>query len=54
MATWDFAEEAVKEAGHILTTGGALLDAVEAGINLVELNTKVDSVGFGGLPNSEG
>ena len=32
----------------------SLLDAVEKGINVVEDDPNVDSVGYGGLPNAQG
>lgn len=54
IATWPFGKSAVEVAGEILTNGGSALDAVEKGINVVELDTNVTSVGFGGTPNSEG
>ena len=34
--------------------GGSLLDAVEKGVNVVEDDPNVTSVGYGGLPNAEG
>jgi len=38
-----------------MITGGAdVLDAVIAGVNIVELDPLDDSVGFGGLANAEG
>jgi len=54
IATWGFGAAAVQAAGPVLSAGGAALDAVEQGINAVELDPSVDSVGFGGLPNAEG
>jgi beta-aspartyl-peptidase (threonine type) len=41
----------IKAAMQILRTGGTALDAVEAGIRLVEDNPADHSVGYGGLPN---
>jgi len=41
-------------AFRILASGGASLDAVIAGANVVELDPEDTSVGFGGLPNEEG
>jgi beta-aspartyl-peptidase (threonine type) len=38
-------------AMQVLRAGGTALDAVEAGIRLVESNPEEDSVGLGGLPN---
>src|ERR1051326_4961718 len=37
-----------------MPAGEAVLDAVIAGVNIVELDPKEDSVGYGGLPNAEG
>jgi N4-(beta-N-acetylglucosaminyl)-L-asparaginase len=37
-----------------LATGGASLDAVVAGAQVVELDPEDESVGYGGLPNEEG
>lgn len=54
IATWTFGEPAVKVAGEMLQNGECALDAVEKGINVVELDPKVRSVGFGGRPNSDG
>ncbi len=39
---------------EILNKGGDTLDAVIAGVNLVEEDPNDDSVGYGGLPNEEG
>jgi beta-aspartyl-peptidase (threonine type) len=41
----------IKRAAQILGEGGTALDAVEAGIRLVESNAHDDGVGLGGLPN---
>ncbi|MCL4545529.1 MAG: N(4)-(beta-N-acetylglucosaminyl)-L-asparaginase [Chloroflexi bacterium] len=41
----------IRTAIRVLTKGGSALDAVEAGIKPVELNTGDLSVGVGGLPN---
>jgi N4-(beta-N-acetylglucosaminyl)-L-asparaginase len=38
----------------LLTTGADVLDALIAGINILELDPEEDSVGYGGLPNAEG
>ena len=41
----------MKVARDVLRAGGSALDAVEAGIRLVELNAEDHSVGLGGYPN---
>ncbi len=41
----------IEQAMQVLREGGTALDAVEAGIRLVESNAEDDSVGLGGLPN---
>jgi L-asparaginase / beta-aspartyl-peptidase len=41
----------IGEAVRVLRAGGSALDAVEAGVRLVEDNLDDDSVGTGGLPN---
>jgi len=45
---------AVAEAFERLTRGADVVDAVIAGVNLVELDPADDSVGYGGLPNADG
>ena len=43
------------ETAFALITGGAdVLDALIAGVNIVELDPDDDSVGYGGLPNADG
>ncbi|MFZ1219198.1 MAG: N(4)-(beta-N-acetylglucosaminyl)-L-asparaginase [Chthoniobacterales bacterium] len=45
----------VQKAFTMMTSGNAdVLDAVIAGVNIVELDPLDDSVGYGGLPNAEG
>jgi len=44
----------VEKAMQIIQSGGEALDAVIAGVNLVEEDPEDMSVGFGGLPNEEG
>ena len=39
---------------EVVKSGGDTLDAVIAGVNIVELDPRDDSVGYGGLPNEEG
>lgn len=54
IATWIFGKPAVDRTGALLAEGTPILDAVEKGINQVEENPAVDSVGYGGKPNAEG
>src|SRR5256885_6960371 len=44
----------VQKAFTMITQGSDVLDALIAGVNLVELDPLDDSVGYGGLPNAEG
>lgn len=44
----------VEAAFEMITKGSDVLDAVIAGVNIVELDPLDDSVGYGGLPNAEG
>jgi N4-(beta-N-acetylglucosaminyl)-L-asparaginase len=44
----------VHTAFSMMTKGGDVLDALIAGVNIVELDPLDDSVGYGGLPNAEG
>jgi N4-(beta-N-acetylglucosaminyl)-L-asparaginase len=44
----------VSKAMEILRGGGDTLDAVIAGVNIVEDDPRDNSVGYGGLPNEEG
>src|ERR1041384_100835 len=45
---------AVHKAFTMITGGSDVLDAVIAGVNIVELDPLDDSVGYGGLANAEG
>ena len=45
---------AVTRAIAVLRRGGDTLDAVIEGVNIVELDPKDNSVGYGGLPNERG
>ena len=42
------------KAMEIMKAGGDTLDAVIAGVNIVELDPRDNSVGYGGLPNEDG
>jgi len=44
----------VEEAFRLLVSGSDPLDAVIAGVNIVERDPEDTSVGFGGLPNADG
>src|SRR4051794_10902447 len=44
----------VEEAFLRITKGEDVLDALIAGVNIVELDPEDDSVGYGGLPNADG
>lgn len=54
LSTWPFGQAANERAAEVFLSGGSLLDAVEKGINVVEDDPKVMSVGYGGLPNEDG
>ena len=45
---------AVQKAFTMMMQGTDVLDAVIAGVNIVELDPLDDSVGYGGLPNADG
>src|SRR6516164_119583 len=45
---------ACARALEVVRAGGDTLDAVIAGVNIVELDPNDNSVGYGGLPNEEG
>src|SRR5690242_6238511 len=44
----------VAKAFKMMTSGADVLDAVIAGVNIVELDPDDTSVGYGGLPNADG
>jgi len=44
----------VQKAFTLMTQGTDVLDALIAGVNIIELDPLDDSVGFGGLPNADG
>jgi len=44
----------VARAFGMITAGSDVLDAVVAGVNIVELDPEDTSVGYGGLPNADG
>ncbi len=45
---------ACAKAVEVMKSGGDTLDAVIQGVNIVELDVRDDSVGYGGLPNEDG
>jgi N4-(beta-N-acetylglucosaminyl)-L-asparaginase len=50
----DWGKKVLNPAWETLTRTGNILDAVEAGANVVELDPEDTSVGYGGLPNENG
>src|SRR5499427_4294617 len=44
----------VEKAFSMMTSGSDVLEALIAGVNIVELDPKDNSVGYGGLPNADG
>src|SRR6202158_2599637 len=44
----------VQKAYEMIVSGADVLDALIAGVNIVELDPLDDSVGYGGLPNADG
>lgn len=54
IATWPFGQIGTRAAGPCLADGGSALDAVERGVNAVERDPAVTSVGYGGMPNADG
>ena len=54
VSTWSFGMPANEVAWRVLSAGGNALDAVEAGVTSCEEDPSVDSVGWGGLPDSSG
>src|SRR5262245_23995623 len=54
IATWPFGQTAARIALPLLAKGQPALDAIIAGAQAVEDDPKVNSVGYGGLPNAIG
>lgn len=54
LTTWEWGQNANQRAAEVFASGGSLLDAVEKGINVVEDDPKVMTVGYGGVPNADG
>jgi L-asparaginase/N4-(beta-N-acetylglucosaminyl)-L-asparaginase len=54
ISTWDHGVPANAAAWAVLRKNGKALDAVEAGVKVTEADPKVNSVGYGGLPDRDG
>jgi isoaspartyl peptidase/L-asparaginase-like protein (Ntn-hydrolase superfamily) len=54
IATWDHGKMAVEHGAKMLREDASALDIVEAGVNQVENDPDVTSVGYGGLPDETG
>lgn len=54
ISTWDFGKAANTAAWEVLTQKGRALDAVETGVRVAEADPKINTVGYGGLPDREG
>ncbi len=54
ISTWDFGIKANEAAMKILSNGGGALDAVEAGVMVIEADEKNTTVGIGGAPDRDG
>ncbi len=54
ISTWEKGISANAKAWEILSAGGRALDAVEAGVRIVEADPDDMSVGFGGRPDRDG
>lgn len=54
VATWKFGQDVADKALDIAMNGHSMLDAVERGIWVAELDVTNSTVGFGGTPNANG
>ncbi len=54
LSTWKWGIEANAKAAEVFGASGSLVEAIEKGINVVEDDPKVMTVGYGGLPNAQG
>lgn len=54
ISTWNHGIEANARASEVLSAGGSVLDAVEAGVRVVESDPENTSVGLGGFPDIDG
>jgi N4-(beta-N-acetylglucosaminyl)-L-asparaginase len=54
LSTWDAGSKANEEAWKILDQNGRALDAVEAGVKIIESDPNERGVGYGGRPDRDG
>lgn len=54
VSTWPFSFQLTGKAAEMLSNGEKAMDALEAGVKLVESDANVDSVGRGGFLNAKG
>lgn len=54
IATWNHGKQSNQKSWQILETGGSALDAVEAGVRIVESDPEGSTVGIGGTPDRDG
>ena len=54
LSTWDFKVPVNETVYKTLNEGGTLLDGIEQGINIVESDPSITSVGRGGYPDRDG
>lgn len=54
LSTWKWGVEANAKAAEVFGVSNSLLDAIEKGINVVEDDPNVTTVGYGGFPNAQG
>ena len=54
IATWDYGKDLCAGAQKVFAKNGDILDALEAGVRIVEDDPDVKSVGYNGWPNEDG
>ncbi|MEZ4883489.1 MAG: N(4)-(beta-N-acetylglucosaminyl)-L-asparaginase [Chitinophagales bacterium] len=54
ISTWNHGLSANETAWKVIEAGGKAIDAVEAGVRIVEANPNITSVGYGGFPDRDG
>jgi len=54
ISTWDHGLKANESAWKVLSADGRALDAVEQGVRVTEADPEINSVGYGGYPDSSG